>query len=219
MPACKDMVGQRYGRLIVTCKSQKTDSRKNSHWNCICDCGNMVTVRGDHLKSGNTKSCGCYSSDHLTEWVKTHEGFNVKHGGGGTRLYGIWKNMLRRCENLNSKQYRHYGARGISVCEPWHKFENFRDWALSSGYNDMLTIDRADNDQGYGPDNCRWVTQKVQCNNKRNNVIANIDGARYTISELSDRTGICYGTLHDRFRRGYRGHQLLEHAQERTPDV
>jgi hypothetical protein len=67
--------------------------------------------------------------------------------------------MLARCRNPNTKAFKNYGGRGIKVCKAWHKYEAFRDWALASGYQDNLTIDRIDNDKGYTPSNCQWITK------------------------------------------------------------
>jgi len=76
-----------------------------------------------------------------------------------TRLYNIWYNMKDRCNNKRHIRYKNYGGRGIRVCKDWLIFENFKKWALSNGYIDGLTIDRIDNDKGYSPDNCQWITR------------------------------------------------------------
>ena len=117
------------------------------------------------------------------------------------RLYRIWANMRTRCNNRNFPKYADYGGRGISVCEAWKSFGPFKEWAMSSGYRDDLTLDRIDNDGNYCPENCRWTTQKKQCNNKRNNHTLSYNGETLTISEWAQRLNMNYFSLHDRITK------------------
>ncbi len=90
------------------------------------------------------------------------------HGLSKTRLYNTWKSMLRRCYTPSQTAYALYGGRGITVCDMWRtSFTQFHEWAISTGYSDTLTIDRIDNQKGYYPENCRWITQGEQCRNTR----------------------------------------------------
>ncbi len=84
-----------------------------------------------------------------------------------TRLYHLWNQMIQRCNNPNASNFNNYGARGITVCAEWLDPYLFMGWALLNGYRDGLTIDRIHNNQGYNPDNCRWVTNEIQGINKR----------------------------------------------------
>ena len=109
--------------------------------------------------------------------------------------------MKTRCYNRNFDKYALYGGRGILVCDEWQKFSGFESWALSAGYHDGLTLDRIDNNVGYTPANCRWVTQKTQCNNKRCNHLLTHNGETKTISEWAESLGVNYFTLHSRIKK------------------
>ena len=125
------------------------------------------------------------------------------HGMSHTRLHNIWLTMRQRCQNPNCSAYYKYGAKGISVCSEWEKFENFRDWAISNGYTDTLTLDRIDFTGDYEPRNCRWATQKEQQNNRSNNVMLTYRGQTKSIYEWSEITGIPPRVLYDRNYRGW----------------
>lgn len=168
-----NLLNQTFGRLRVIERAESTSAGK-SRWKCKCECGNEAFVTADDLKSGHTKSCGCLHREISSSVMasistgKTGERNNAyRHGGRKTKLYNIWAQMRQRCTNPNHRRYSDWGGRGITVCEEWNDFVVFRDWALSNGYQEGLSIDRKDNDKGYSPDNCRWSTSKEQNNNKR----------------------------------------------------
>ena len=154
-----DLIGQRFGRLTVLERAEN----KGIHvcWKCRCDCGNEKIVRGCQLKNSNTQSCGCLQIERT---IKAH----ATHRQTRTRLHRIWTAMKTRCFNPNTKAYKDYGGRGITVCAEWkNNFEAFRDWAMANGYSDNLTIDRINNDGNYCPQNCRWATRAEQNKNKK----------------------------------------------------
>ena len=171
MAKIKDLTGQKFGRLIVT-EFHGIDKRGYALWNCICECGRRPVVRGDHLRSGNTKSCGCLRYE-VNNARYGKENPRYSHGLCHHRLYAVWASMKDRCYNQNVSQFKDYGGRGIIVCDEWKDdFKAFYDWAVSHGYDEnaphgQCTIDRIDNNKGYSPDNCRWVSMEVQVLNKR----------------------------------------------------
>ena len=125
-----------------------------------CECGTIKPVLYTYIKSGRSKSCGCWTRDN---W-KT---INLKHNHTKTTEYRIWCNMKTRCTNPNVEHYKNYGGRGITICKQWlESFEQF--------YKDMgkrpegKTLDRIDNNKGYEPSNCKWSTYSEQARNRRN---------------------------------------------------
>ena len=93
-----------------------------------------------------------------------------KHGNCNTKLYYIWANMLQRCFNKNCKLFPRYGGRDIYVeDESWWEFTGFRDWATKSGYQEGLSIDRKNNDLGYYPENCQWITKSENSSKRGEN--------------------------------------------------
>jgi hypothetical protein len=129
---------------------------------------------------------------------------NYKDGRKGTRLYRIYNNMLARCYNANTPNFKNYGGRGITVCREWLcDYKIFSEWALSNGYRDDLSIDRIDVNGNYEPNNCRWVTSYVQSNNTRRNNFITLNGETHTLKEWADNFGISEKTVRDRLKRGW----------------
>lgn len=115
-----------------------------------------------------------------------------KHGLCYSRIYGIWNGIINRCENPNRKAYSRYGGRGIKVCEEWHDFINFYNWAINNGYQENLSIDRIDNKGNYEPSNCRWATAKEQSINRSSNRYFTINGETRCLKEWCEIYNISY---------------------------
>jgi len=191
--------GQKYNRLTLL-KLVEKDKYYNALWLCKCDCGTEKVVRVASVRNGMIQSCGCLNSE-LTKARKpgkTH-GFANKE-----RLYEIWKNAKRRCYDKNNKRYEFYGGKGVAVCEEWkNDYLKFRDWAMSNGYQELLSIDRIDNDGNYEPGNCRWATVEEQMNNQSRNRMLTYEGKTKTMSQWAKKLDITYGAINHRVQRDW----------------
>lgn len=142
---------------------------------------------------------------------------NYKHGlflgenrQKNRRIYDIWRDMKKRCLNPGNKDYKWYGAKGITICEEWLTYKNFYDWAMENGYSDELTLDRIDPNKNYTPDNCRWATRQEQVNNRVNTITLQIGNETYPLAEVARRYGIKYETLYYRYKQNWPLNRLLQ---------
>lgn len=157
-----DLTGQKFGRLTVISLSERKYSHR--HWLCKCGCGNKRSVREGYLKTGRTKSCGCYNREVSSEK-------NTKHGQSHqdkkfTTEYQAWANMIKRCTNPKANGYEYWGGRGITVCDRWKDFSNFFE-DMGKKPTKEHSLDRIDNNKGYSPDNCKWSNKSEQVINRR----------------------------------------------------
>lgn len=118
---------------------------------------------------------------------------NAVHGMTGTRTHKVWTSLRERCNNPAHKHYADYGGRGIKVCARWDDFRNFL--ADMGEAPEGMTLDRERNHEGYEPGNCRWVTQKVQCRNRRSNRMIEFNGETKPLAKWADDLGIERKTL------------------------
>lgn len=116
-----------------------------------------------------------------------------KHGLTDHPLYGRWRGMIQRCTDANSKVFKYYGGKGITVCERWMSFENFlADMGEPSGGE---TIDRIDGSKGYSPENCRWVSRSSQMKNRSNAVLITFKNETKNLIDWARAIGIEKSTL------------------------
>lgn len=190
---CKDITGQSFGRITVLRPAGRNRFR-HIMWHTICTCGNGLIVSGKSLRNGKTTSCGCYHRERMIEC-------NTTHGKSDAPEYRAWCGMKSRTLNQNEPNHKHYGGRGITVSDRWMR--SFPDFLLDMGPrpSPKHSIDRINNDGNYEPGNCRWATQREQCNNKRSNRRLKYNGEHLTISEWARRFGIRPQSIIDRLDR------------------
>lgn len=197
-----NVIGRKFGKLTVVERLPK-NSHGEAVWRCICDCGNEHMATSHNLIYGVSKQCKECKIAQIAQ-------SNTKHNCKPKRLHEIWTNMKTRCHNPNYELYNRYGGRGITICDEWEKsFNEFRDWALKSGYADDLTLDRIDNDGNYCPENCKWSTRTEQANNRHTNRILVLDGIKDTMANWSRKTGIPYWLIQDRLYSGWSDEKTL----------
>lgn len=195
MPAVLNILGMRFGKLLVLCRSENS-TRGKSQWLCRCDCGREKVVEGERLKR-STRSCGCGVVEATRRRSTTH-GHTVAKST--SRAFRIWCAMRSRCGSPSNADWAHYGGRGIAVCERWQCFGAFLE--------DMgepppgMSIERTDNELGYYPGNCVWATADRQANNTRRNVFIRDGALTMTMADYSRARGIKYSTLRYHLRAG-----------------
>ena len=190
---------------------------ENHKWYAICQCNcenkteRHVLVR--HLITGNTKSCGCYNKELCVNRSTKHDS---KHRGTSDKLYSAWVEMRRRCYTKTCEAYKNYGGRGITITSEWDDFTVFKDWALTNGYQEGLTIERLDVNGNYCPSNCTWIPKSEQSKNRRMCNFIEYNGLRMTITDWSKYTGLNKSTIYRRLKRNLPLEEVLEskHIQQ-----
>lgn len=209
-----DLTGQRFGKLTVV-KIDKKSNDGHYKWLCKCDCGAKKSILGKSLNSGKTKSCGCLIREKTINR-------NLIHNMSKTRIYSIWIRMKKSCYSKNNSNYKHYGGRGIRICDEWldkeNGFMNFYNWAINNGYREDLSIDRIDVNGNYEPINCRWADAIQQANNRTNNHYIIFNEEKHTMTEWSRILNISYATLKTRARKNL-PYELLLSKGKVTPTI
>lgn len=156
------LLGKRFGRLLIT-DFAPSDSHGQAQWVCLCDCGNIKTIRAHKLKAGTTVSCGCYSREVTAAAQKKLIANSVKHGYFGTPEYQSYHQAQYRCRRPKHHAWHRYGGRGIEF-----KFGSFGQFIEHIGPRPAgTTLDRYPNNDGhYELGNVRWATPKQQAMNR-----------------------------------------------------
>jgi hypothetical protein len=200
-------VGMRFGRWqIIGEPKLGAEPAGEMRWYvaCECQCGKRNEVLIKNLCAGLSRSCGCFQRERA---IDVHSNPNAV---SRSPLYSVWSSMISRCANPKNKSFARYGGRGIAVCAEWLQFPAFRTWGEASGYSAGLTLDRRDNDQGYNPGNCRWVTPLVNARNSSRPNKVQWEGKIVAVTELAERFGLRGMTVYNRIRRGWTLQRALE---------
>lgn len=193
---CSNIAGQQFNSWYVIKEAPQRPPRTR-YWFCRCVCGKEREVSQHQLTSGKSKSCGC-----------SHSGNHKTHDMCQTITYRSWQYMRNRCNNPHTTQYRFYGGRGIRVCQRWNKFENFlTDMGIRP--TKEYSIERKNNDGNYEPNNCHWVNQIEQANNKRSNNIITFQGKTQTVTQWGRELGIKPKNIFQRLYCGATPEQAL----------
>lgn len=193
----ENLMGKRFGRLTVVSPAPDRVLKNGRHltiWECVCDCGNTHIVRTTDLKRGAIRSCGCYRAETTGSMRLSH---GATRGKQSTKLYSVWAGIKARCYRPSTVAYKYYGGKGIAMCREWvESFSAFERWANENGYAIGLSIDRIDVNGNYCPQNCRWVDDLTQANNKTTNHFLEWRGAIHTIAEWARILDIDYNVFY-----------------------
>lgn len=175
-------IGARFHKLtVIGAQFRYHAEYGRSRWMVMvsCDCGEHYLIRPSGLYEA--KACRHARQGRRKDW----------------HLYSMWCSLKQRCDNQNQENYERYGGRGIGYCTEWKQFEPFMEWALSHGYRKDLQIDRIDNYGNYESGNCRFVTAKENCRNRRSSSLVTAWGETKTVQDWSedDRCRVNYKAL------------------------
>jgi hypothetical protein len=192
----RDLTGQVFGRLTAVEECGRTE-RGRVLWRCSCACGGEHIVLAGSLTRGLTKSCGCRNKPIQTKG-KRQETVGAKR----SKEYQAWASMINRCHNENSPWFKHYGGRGIEVCERWLYTPVWFLQDMGPAPSSRHSLDRIDNDGNYEPANCRWALPKEQGRNRRTNRIISFCGVQATATDWAEALGLTPNTIKQRLKRG-----------------
>lgn len=206
-PRFKNLIGRRFGRLVVVAFSgmKQLKLQQKASWFCKCDCGSDTTALAMNLQNAFTQSCGCLCREVSAATGRTH-------GLTETPEYSSWSGMIQRCENANDTAFKNYGGRGIMICPRWR--ESFANFYADMGPkpSPQHSIDRINNEGNYEPSNCRWATSREQGSNRRDNRILVFRGETLCLSEWAIRVGLSRQAIYQRLAAGWSVERALTHT-------
>lgn len=197
-------VGARFGRLTVVGEAEPAIAPRGDMVRkmvCTCECGSRLTVRLASLRSGNTRSCGCYHSECAIKQGKENATHGCAKPGKSTANYRLWCSIKRRAVAGSDASAHNYLGRGITMYEPWvHSFPLFDAWISENlgSRPKMHSLDRIDNDGNYEPGNLQWALPKAQNNNTRRNVRITFNEETKTLTQWAEEVGLSWSTLRAR---------------------
>lgn len=208
-------VGKVFGLLLY---KEETDYNNKRMGIFSCSCGVEKVLPLHSVFNGNTKSCGCYKKEVDNNRFKTH-GF--REGTYEMRIfYSKWCDMKARCNRPKKQNYKWYGGRGISYCDRWKDFMNFKEdmWITYLDHVEHFgiketTIDRINTQDHYSKENCKWSTWKEQKNNMSNNVYLVYQNTRYTLQQLANKFALSTDKIRDRIKKGKAIEDIINELQ------
>lgn len=189
--------GEQSGRLTLL--HEVGVERGKLRWMAECVCGNEIKIIASLFRKGRVKSCGCLRNDLTSKRFR-------KHGKTDSLEHQSWRGMHQRCRSPNASNYKHYGGRGITICERWFDLQNFCD-DMGPRLSKEYTLERIDTNGNYEPDNCVWLPQKLQAKNTRQNVWIDFNGERLTLTDALSELGVGHISIYHRVQRYNETHQ------------
>jgi hypothetical protein len=184
--------------------------RPQATMNCLV-CNKSFQADRSKVLRGTRKCCSISCRGRVAASKQINGGRKPKHGGcvNGrlSPLYKRWSSMKSRCHSEACAKFGRYGARNIRVCKKWRdSFKAFEEWSRANGFRPELQLDRKDNNKGYSPTNCRWVTCIENQANRHNSLIF---PSGETTAQVADRLGMSPNSIRERLKRGMTPEQAM----------